>query len=485
MISLDGIAQANRLLVIAQSMREVLDSIELLRRDPPHVHRRSLLSSLNDAASAAMRTVDTMLDCLEIEAGAEPTETRDFDLKGTIRTAADLFSCTAAGKGLALDHHGLDGEPVVVRGDHARLKQLLSNLIGYAIESTQSGEVSIRLSPTRSGENADHWMIIVRDTGDGTGPCPGESQQLAEAMGGSMAMGNDPGKGSIFSVELPFAHADGDALIGRAADSHAAPMRILLAEDNPINRRLMAALLIREGHDVTAVEDGRRAVAAITAQSFDLVLMDMQMPRLDGISATRAIRALDAPACDTPILAISADSNPQRRRIYFDGGIDNFLPKPIVAGQLLHMITRMRRGKRGPADAGGDRFDRERLNMLVEQAGGESAALMMKMLLSDLDDRPRRIGAAMRAQLWDLAAAEAEALRTLLNGFGSFSLARLLASIRRQSQRQQCPPAIVDELFEQARALATMLQQFAAPPTEVADEDDDVAEPHLVLGGRN
>ena len=349
MISLDGIAKANGLLIIGQSMRDALDSIEALRRDPPSPQHRSLLANVSEAASAAMRAADDMLDRLQADAGAELTES-------------------------------------------------------------------------------------------------------SETM--------------------------------QAAAGQAMPLRILLAEDNPINRRLMAALLIREGHDVTAVEDGRRALAAITAQAFDLVLMDMQMPRLDGMSATRAIRALDPPACNTPILAISADSQPERQQIYFEGGIDSFLPKPIVGGQLLDRITRMRRHAHVP-ETGGDGLDREGLNLLVKQAGYEDADFVMKMLLSDLSDRPRRIGAAVQAQLWELAAGEAEALRTFVNAVGRFSLARLLASFRRHCQRRECPPAMLDELFDQARSLAAVLQQdLEAPPAESGDVADDVTESQLVRVSR-
>jgi hypothetical protein len=187
--------------------------------------------------------------------------------------------------------------------------------------------------------------------------------------------------------------------------------------------------------------------------------MDMQMPELDGISATRAIRSLDPPASNTPILAISADSAPERRRIYFEAGIDSFLPKPIVSGQLLDMIGKMRRSNRAPSEASGDQFNRERLNLLVEQAGYEDAAVLMKMLLFDVSDRPQRIAAAARAQVWDVAAAEAEALRTLLDSFGNFSLSRLLAAIARQCARQECQAAVLDELLDQARALGGILQQ--------------------------
>ncbi|WP_235536434.1 MULTISPECIES: PAS domain-containing hybrid sensor histidine kinase/response regulator [unclassified Sphingomonas] len=488
---------------IRTPMHGLIGAIDALRREPHDTQRQAQLANLNQAATAVMGVIDDMLDFSRIESGRVVIESINFDLRSVVRTTVDLHNGTAGAKGLALEVHGLDGDPQPVRGDPARLQQLLSNLIGNAIKFTETGSVSISLSPTRSDGDTDWWMIIVRDSGRGMGQealgrifSRGEqvdaarmrmqgrtglglaiSQQLAEAMGGSIAASSDPGKGTTFSVELPFTRADAAAAEAMAAGKATGPMRILLAEDNPINRRLMAGLLAREGHDVVAVEDGRKALGTIATQAFDLVLMDMQMPELDGIEATRAIRALDPPASDTPILAISADSMPERRRIYFEAGIDGFLPKPIVSGQLLDMIGTMRRN-RPSAGAAGDSFDRERLNLLVENAGYDDAAVLMKMLMFDVSDRPQRIAAAVRAQAWKLAAAETEALRTLLDSFGSFSLSRLLAAIARQCARESCPPAVLDELFEQARKLGALLQQeVGSVPGRIAQAIDNVVEP--------
>ncbi len=480
---------------IRTPMQGVLSAIEAMRRDPHDGQRHTQLAQLNQSVTTVMGVVDDMLDFSRIEAGRVVIESINFDLKSVVRTTADLHNGAAAGKGLAIKLHGLDGDPEAVRGDPARLQQMLSNLIGNAIKFTEAGSVSISLSPTRSDGDLDWWMIIVRDSGQGIGQdtlgrifSRGEqidaarmrlqghtglglaiSQQLAEAMGGSIAASSDPGKGTTFSVELPFKRAEAAAAEAMAAERATGPMRILLAEDNPINRRLMAGLLTREGHDVTAVEDGRKALGVMSAQSFDLVLMDMQMPELDGIEATRAIRALDPPASNTPILAISADSMPERRRIYFEAGVDSFLPKPIVSGQLLEMIGTMRRNRPGVPIATGDSFDRGRLNLLVEKAGYDDAAVLMKMLMFDVTDRPLRIAAAVRAEAWVVAMAESEALRALLDSFGRFSLSRLLAAINRQCARHDCPPAVLDELFEQAGQLATLLQhEVGAVPTPIA-----------------
>lgn len=488
-------------------IQSIMTSLDGLRHSTSEAQRGAQIATLAQTTDNLLNVIDEMLDFTRVDAGRVVIESIHFDLRALVRTTADLFNGAAAAKGLTIHGHGLDGEPVGVRGDPARLQQILSNLLGNAVKYTEAGTISVALSPTRSDEDSEWWMVIVRDSGQGIGQeilgqifTRGEqvdaarlrlqgrsglglaiSQQLAEAMGGSIAASSEPGKGTTFSIELPFRRSDGVLQLSPEHQT-SGPMRILLAEDNPINRRLMAGLLTREGHDVVAVENGRKALSAIATQRFDLVLMDMQMPELDGLEATRAIRALDPPAANVPILAISADSAPERRRIYFDAGIDSFLPKPIVSGQLLEMIGTMRRAPPAASSSCGDRFDRERLNLLVEQAGYEEAAVLMRTLLADLADRPRRIATAIRAQAWEIAAAEADALRTMLDCFGTFSLSRLLAAIGRQCSRRECQPAVVAELFDQAKSLAVVLEQEMGSPATSGPAASPPAEPQIRHG---
>ena len=486
---------------IRTPMTSLLSALEALRRDLAGPQHQQLLDGLSQSAVTVMGVVDDMLDYSRSGAGRVVLESVNFDLRALVRTTVDLFAGAAAEKGLALNVFGTEGDPVMVRADSARVQQLLSNLISNAVKFTEVGKITVTLTLSRSAADMDYWMMIVRDSGPGIeGQTLGRlyggteqidaarlrmqgqsglglaiSQQLAEAMGGSIAMASDPGRGSTFSVELPFIRGTTPSA-SQSEEEIGGPLRILMAEDNPINRRLMAALLTRQGHQVVAVEDGRRALGAVSTQPFDIILMDMQMPELDGISATRAIRALDPPASDTPILAISGDAGPERRRLYFEAGIDSFLPKPVVSAQLLDMIAKTGRIQRATAVPLGDSFDRERLNLLVEQAGYGVSAILMRMLLTDVADRPARIAAAVRAQAWELAAAEADALRTLLDSFGTFALSRLLASIARQCTRGECPAAIIDELIEQARRLAEMLNtEIGSIPQSMAEALDPAA----------
>jgi signal transduction histidine kinase/DNA-binding response OmpR family regulator len=482
-------ARASLLAAIDDGVRPqiaaLVTTIDALRDNPPKAATRRLLEALASSAANMRGVVDAMIGGPSRDTGRILLESANFDLKALVRTTVHLFQPSAAAKSIKFDVHGVDGAPEHVLGDSARVQQMLSNLLSNAIKVTSSGRISITLSPSRATDDIDFWMLVVKDNGRGVeGDAIGRmlsrgdginamrdrlhggqglelaiGQQIAEAMGGSIAASSDPARGTIFSVELPFsrgaATGPDEQVIGVVSD---APMRILLAEDNPINRRLVAGLLTRNGHDVVVVENGRQALGQMTNRPFDLVIMDMQMPELDGVEATRAIRALDPPPCDTPILAISADAQPERQRIYFEAGINNFLPKPIVSGQLLDMIGKMRRTDPESAPHIGNRFDRTRLNALVAHAGYADAASFIQMLLSDVGDRPNRIAAFIRAEAWELAAIEADALRTLLDSFGSFGLARLLTAVARQCRAGACPPAIMTELSDQARGLLLLLR---------------------------
>ncbi|WP_246152551.1 PAS domain-containing hybrid sensor histidine kinase/response regulator [Sphingomonas montanisoli] len=489
---------------IRTPMQGVIGTIDLLREDPPEQQRLRLFESLAQSACTLMTVVDDLVDQSRIEVGRIVLESREFDLKVLVRNTADLYQGSATAKGLSLEANGIDGDPAIVRGDPARVQQILSNLLSNAIKFTDQGKISITASISRRTSESDYWMVMVQDSGIGIGEDAlgrifsrfeqvdaarnrlqggaglglSISQQLAEAMGGSIAVSSEPGQGSIFSVELPFATHVGAPTAAEEGDAEAQPLRILLAEDNPINRRLMKALLIRHGHDVVAVEDGRKALSAMTTQRFDLVLMDMQMPELDGLGATRAIRALDPPASETTIVAISADAMPERRRLYFEAGVDSFLPKPIVSRQLIEMIDKMRRSASPVKAAPADHFNRERLSWLVEEAGEQDAATLIRMLLFDVTDRPKRIAAAVRARAWEVAATEAESLRALLDNFGQFGLSQLLGSIARQCARHALPPALIEELETQAASLAIFFRsELGGLPGPLERAVDNVVEP--------
>jgi CheY-like chemotaxis protein/anti-sigma regulatory factor (Ser/Thr protein kinase) len=260
-----------------------------------------------------------------------------------------------------------------LHGDPTRVKQVLFNLVGNAVKFTEHGSIVVHVAarpPRADGQVA--IQIEVRDTGigiaaevqqtlfqpfqqadtsttrrfGGTGLGLAICRHLVDAMNGRISVESEVGKGSVFRVELELARANGVmATVPKAlapdTTGRVRSLRILVAEDNPTNRLLIETRLSRAGHQLDLVDDGKQALEAASTGDFDLILMDMQMPVLDGMGATRAIRALpDAKRSRIPIIALTADALPELRDEYMASGLDDYQTKPIDWVELDAAILR-------------------------------------------------------------------------------------------------------------------------------------------------
>jgi CheY-like chemotaxis protein len=290
---------------------------------------------------------------------------------------AELHRASAEQKGLILTWSVTPAASGRRRGDDVRITQILSNLLSNAVKFTETGEVSLNVD---AGE--DGWVFTVRDSGVGFPPEVGARlfrrfeqadgsitrrfggtglglaicASLTELMGGTIAADSRPGEGATFTVSLPLGPAE-DAQADEAEDEVAVAdltgLRVLLAEDHPTNQKVIALILEPLGVDLTIVENGRAAVDAVAANAFDVVLMDMQMPVLDGISAAREIRAREDeemvfPAC---IIALTANALPEHEELTRAAGMDAHMAKPIRPRELLGLLSLIARRARRPGAA--------------------------------------------------------------------------------------------------------------------------------------
>jgi signal transduction histidine kinase/ActR/RegA family two-component response regulator len=339
-------------------MAQVLAKSDLTQADRDKVRLirasgETLLSLLND-----------LLDLSKIEAGRLDIEAHDFDLEAEVDTATRSFATLAAQKDVRFlltvqpDLRGL------WRGDAGRFRQVLSNLVSNAVKFTDSGEV--RVSLRRTGEGivctvSDSGVGIAREAVErlferfsqvdpsatrrfgGSGLGLAISRELVELMGGSISVTSVEGRGSAFTFELPLPWAGPGRPVASTpeAEPELPPIRILAAEDNTTNQLLLTAILDPLGVDVVITADGRAAVEAFSAQSFDLVLMDVQMPVMNGIDATQAIRAIEAERNlpQTPILALSANVMRHQVEEYLAAGMNGFVAKPIEMAALIDAIS--------------------------------------------------------------------------------------------------------------------------------------------------
>ena len=348
----------NGVIGLAQAMQN--DKLSAPQAERVRIIRRSgetLLSLLNDA-----------LDFSTIEAGKLSLEAVEFDMEHVTRGAVATFTPLAAQKGLSFDFSIDEAAKGRFRGDTVRIRQILYNLVSNAVKFTASGGVGVCVSYADGALTlavADSGIGIASDRIEGLfapfvqadasatrrygGAGLGLTicQALTDRMGGRIAVSSAEGRGSIFTVVLPIERmgAGGQAIAKAPAVAVDAPraVRILAAEDNPVNQLVLKTLLSQAGLEPTLVQNGAEAIEAWRTASWDLILMDIQMPVMDGVTATREIRAAEAAQARprTPIIAVTANAMSHQASEYEAAGMDLVVPKPLDAASLFAAIARV------------------------------------------------------------------------------------------------------------------------------------------------
>ncbi len=393
-------AKSNFLAAMSHEIRTPLNSILgyaelLLDGDTIQGEDRRRLDLIQHSGAALLTVVNDVLDFSKIEAGKLTLESRGFALPALIDAAISIVRGGALKSGLAIETETSPDLPQRVIGDSSRLQQVLLNLLNNAVKFTAVGSVTLRVSRegrgfAPDGSPGDALRFSVSDTGigiaeadrerlfrrfsqvddsinrrfGGTGLGLAISHQLVGLMGGEIGVESREGHGSTFwftlvlpredgpaashpaeSGAIPAASAEATKPPGEAVPARTKPLRLLLAEDVAVNRELACAVLEAEGYEVSTAADGAEAFAAVEAafalgHGYDLVLMDVQMPGVDGLSATRRIRALPPPAGDVPIVAMTANILPEQVEDLREAGMDDHVGKPFRRVELVAAIDR-------------------------------------------------------------------------------------------------------------------------------------------------
>nr|WP_269141331.1 ATP-binding protein [Sphingomonas sp. IC-56] len=357
---------------IRTPMNGVLGFADLLLHDDLRPEQQRHVQLIVDSGKAMMRLLNDILDLSKIEAGQMQIAPERVDVRHALHNCFKLIRPAAEQKKLELCFDIAPELPPFVQIDGLRLRQIVLNLLGNAVKFTQTGGVTLRARHAAGVEGVDHDTLEIRVTDTGVGIAPERlaaifeqfvqaenstaqrfggtglglaiSRQLSELMGGTLRVESELGRGTSFTLHLPLVAAagPGDAAQPVAAEGAAArPLHVLLAEDHDVNQALMQAMLAQLGHKVTTVEDGAQAVRAVcgaanAGDAFDLVLMDMQMPVMDGVEATRALRR----AGETlPILALTANAYADDIAACLDAGMQAHLAKPVQLSQLAQAIA--------------------------------------------------------------------------------------------------------------------------------------------------
>jgi len=375
---------------IRTPMNGVIGFLELLQRDGRLTEQqRQYVNTALTSGETLLQLINDILDLSKIEAGKMEIAVTELNLISLVEEVANFFSDQAHRKGIELTVHIEKDVPSTLRGDPVRLRQVLVNLLGNALKFTRQGEISIHASLAEEEEQSALFRFEVRDTGigiapdarlrifkafaqadgsttrqyGGTGLGLAIADQLVSMMGGEIEVESVPGEGSTFRFTarlekqdnvpaslgdrmLPGAQEEGESSDVPVNNGKFSAFRVLLAEDNPVNQALGTAMLEYFGCRTDVAEDGLEALEALTAERYDLILMDCQMPRMDGYEATREIRKRESPGTGEsgsrriPIVALTAHALEGDREICLKAGMDDYLSKPYKSDELYSVLAR-------------------------------------------------------------------------------------------------------------------------------------------------
>jgi two-component system, sensor histidine kinase and response regulator len=347
--------------------------------------QRDFIEKIQASGQHLLAIVTDILDFSKIEAGHLEVEEEDFEMATLFECVSNQVAHAAQAKGLQLDFEIDPRVPAMFRGDPLRLGQVLINYVGNSIKFTAEGGIAVRATASPLDDGDTLLCIEVQDSGigmteaqiaqlfqsfhqadtsttriyGGTGLGLAINKQLAALMGGEVGVESEPGHGSRFWFTARVRPASASAASAPAVLT--APMaldgdvirgaRILLAEDNPINQEVAAGLLQHVGATVRVAHNGREAVDMLLSEHFDCVLMDVQMPVLDGLEATRMIR-LSGAHSEVPVLAMTANAGMEDRQRCLDAGMNDFMTKPIVPARLYRTLAKWLANSQEPRRAG-------------------------------------------------------------------------------------------------------------------------------------
>jgi signal transduction histidine kinase/ActR/RegA family two-component response regulator len=365
---------------IRTPLNAVLGMNGLMLNSPLTPEQRRYAELIRNSGQTLLTLINDILDLAKVEAGRMELELVDFDPGLMVDEVVSLLTVRAEAKDLVLRSQVAPGVPRRLRGDPGRLRQVLFNIVGNALKFTEAGSVEVLVTQRALADGRCELIMSVTDTGigiayeslgrlfhrfnqadsrtarryGGSGLGLAISREILELMGGRIDLYSELGVGSTFKLQVPLDPVDDEIISGHMGlhplsppepyPGQAAPMRILVAEDNGVNQILIQALLNNLGHFSDIVSNGLEVVRQVQTAHYDLVLMDIQMPEMDGVTATRAIRALPGALGQIPIIAMTANAMVEERAAYLAAGMNDHVPKPIDVALLKATLGRVRAG---------------------------------------------------------------------------------------------------------------------------------------------
>ncbi len=506
---------------IRTPLSAVIGMTELLQDTNLDERQRDYVETVRVSSEMLHGLINDVLDLSKIEAGHLELEQADFDPRRVMSEVLSVLRPRARAKGLSLEAQVAADVPTRLHGDGGRFRQVLTNLVTNAVKFTDRGGVMARLA--RGDERAGRIELRgeVQDTGPGiaspdvarlfqpfsqldasptrrhggSGLGLAISRQLVERMDGAIGVRSEPGQGSTFWFTTCF----GPALYQPVSETAPPPVtprgsadsgpRVLVAEDDVVNRRVVLAMLARLGYRADAVEDGRRAVEAALSGAYSVVLMDCSMPELDGLQATQEIRRLGVGRPRLPILALTANALESERRRCLAAGMDGYLSKPVRSEDLHEALVRALAGSAHEPDhtreAGvrpttGPVLDVEYLKQLADPNDDVFLLDLVHLVLKNTRERLTTLKAALDVQDVKQVASIAHALQGGTAHAGARSLSLLCAQLERQARVGE-PLDTLRASLEQIESAFVVAQRelhlFALDKPSQAKRTDALAQP--------
>lgn len=365
-----GAFLANMSHEIRTPMNGILASAEMLVDTPLNEEQKELAGLINRSANSLLGILNDILDLSKIEAGKLHFDKKPFNLKEIIDDVCDLNSHSAKEKAVVVRAEIEEGTPLYLEGDPVRIRQVVMNLVGNAIKFTQQGEVNMEVGYDEIDQERYNLIIEISDTGigipkdrieqifedfeqaddsiarqyGGTGLGLTICKNLIDMMDGYIEVESDEGKGASFTITLPLKKVDKDQATNMLEHSKFEAKnygkKILVAEDNVVNQRVAQKMLTKVGVEADIVYDGEAAIDAANNRPYDLILMDLEMPVVGGLEATRVILSGTGPNSKTPILALTASVMEDDQKRIYEAGMLGIVGKPIHLNDLTRELDR-------------------------------------------------------------------------------------------------------------------------------------------------
>lgn len=522
-------AKSAFLAVMSHEIRTPMNAVlgltsTLLESELPDEHRKSL-TAIHDAGDSLLDILNDILDYSKLEAGQLSFESIAFSPQSIVENALSIMGPRAAAKGLSLESAHDPALPQALIGDAGRIRQVLFNLISNAVKFTERGGVTVGLRCLEA--DAEHATVewTVRDTGIGIAPdrigslfkdfvqadCTinrrfggsglglAISKRIVEQMGGEITVASALGQGTTvrFSLALPVSASaapidrnDGaaNAALHARIAALGRPLRVLIVDDNATNRLVGAKMLQEFSVHTTMACDGAEAVAAASRCAYDLILMDMRMPEMDGLQATRAIRTRQGPSAAAPIIAFTANAFQDDVTACLEAGMNDFVAKPVRKKVLVDTIMRAWRPQTAaedspevssapqqlaPAAAAEARpsaapiLDRAVMELLSQEIGADAMDASLSAFLTETVQRLERLRRIACETDREIVGREAHSLKGTAGTFGLCRLAELAARLEREAatiRAAEYAAAVerIDAAFAEARSLLPINTPLAA-----------------------